>query len=262
MIDNELIKIENISFSYGENEILKNISLSVSKGESISIVGMSGAGKSTLLKSICNLKNSNSKISGKILLDGITNYTFFENNRGRIGFLFQTLSLLPNLTVEKNISFPSKIIGKKNIDKSLFESIINMVGLEKHRNKYISELSGGMKTRVALASVFMTKPEILLLDEPFASLDVAWKYELYKKFFELKNIYQTTEIIVTHDIQESIILSNKVYLLKKNGTLGKSYDINRNDINIENLNNLKQFLKSNNDIYLDIQNEILKDMVN
>lgn len=262
MRDKELIKIENLSFSYGENEILKNISLSVSKQESISIVGMSGAGKSTLLKSICNLKNSNSKISGCILLDGLTNNLFFENKRGKIGFLFQTLSLLPNLTVEKNINFPAKIIDKNNIDKNLFENIINMVGLENDRNKYLFELSGGMKTRVALASVYMTKPEILLLDEPFASLDVAWKYELYRKFFELKNKYLTTEIIVTHDIQESIILSNKVYHLKRNGTFGNTYEINRIDINIENLNDLKQFLKSNNEIYLDIQNEILKEKEN
>jgi ABC-type nitrate/sulfonate/bicarbonate transport system ATPase subunit len=262
MRDKELIKIENLSFSYGENEILNNISLAVFKGESISIVGMSGAGKSTLLKSICNLKNSNSIVSGKILLNSISNNSFLENNRGKIGFLFQTLSLLPNLTVEKNIKFPTKIIDKKNIDKNLFDNIIKMVGLENHRKKYLSELSGGMKTRVALASVYMTKPEILLLDEPFASLDVAWKYELYKKFFELKNEYKTTEIIVTHDIQESIILSNKVYILKRNGTFGKSYEINRDEINIEKLNDLKYFLKSNNETYLDIQNEILKDMEN
>ena len=255
----EIINIENVTFSYGEKEILKDISLSVSEGESICIVGMSGIGKSTLLKLICDLPNSgNQKQTGDIKIKGIENRIYINQNRGKIGFVFQTLSLFPNLTVEENIQLPSRIINK-NVGEADIAAIIERVGLQHDKTKYVHELSGGMRTRVSLAGILLTKPEILLLDEPFSALDVKWKYELYKCFFELKSDYKTTDIIVTHDIQEAIILSDKIYVLKQNGTLSEPYCIDRSTLNIQVEENFKEFLKNNNDTYLNIQEKILKD---
>lgn len=255
----DIIHIENVTFSYGEKEILKNISLSIGEGESISIVGMSGLGKSTLLKLICDLPNSKAqKQTGDIKIRGIDNRIFINRNKGKIGFLFQTLSLFPNLTVEENIQLPSRMINK-NVEKNDLMAIMEMVGLQKDKRKYVYELSGGMRTRVALASILLTKPEILLLDEPFSALDVKWKYELYKCFFELKSDYRTTDIIVTHDIHEAIILSDRVYVLMQSGTLSEPYCIDRSGLNIQVEENFKEFLKNNNETYLNIQEKILKD---
>ena len=148
-----MIKIENLNFSYGEREILKNVSLSISKNESISVVGMSGTGKSTLLKLICDLPNSKNQIqSGSIKIKNIDNLNFIKQNRGKIGFLFQTLSLLPNLTVEENVKFPTQIINN-SIDIVEVETILEKVGLQNDKRKFVYELSGGMKTRTALAKI-------------------------------------------------------------------------------------------------------------
>lgn len=254
-----MVEIKKLSYSYGEKDIIKDLNLNVKNGDTISIVGSSGTGKSTLLKAICNLQKPNDKVYGKILIDGILNNEFLKKRSGELGIMFQNLTLLPNLSVEKNILFTSKILNH-NTDKDLYNEIVSMVGLKEHETKYTSELSGGMKTRVSLASLYMIKPKLLLLDEPFSSLDIGWKYELYKKFFELKNKYKTTEIIVTHDIQEAIILSNKVFILNKNGTFSNSYSIDRLNFDLKKSEDLKVFLKKNNENYLNIQNEILNSM--
>ena len=258
----ECINIENFNFSYGTAKILDRINIAMLEGETTSILGMSGSGKSTLLKSICNLNLNSQNHTGSIKIKGIDNKEFMTSNKGKLSFMFQSLSLMPNLTVENNIKFLAKIIDNNAIDETLYEEIISMVGLTSHKNKYISELSGGMKTRVSLAGIYMTKPEIILFDEPFSSLDIAWKYELYRKFLELKARFNSSEIIVTHDIQEAILLSNKIFILGKNGSIFKTYSIQRDYDNFNSLTDFKKFLKSNNDLYLEIQNEILENLKN
>ncbi len=107
------INIDNFSFSYGTSKILDNIDMEVLNGETTSILGMSGSGKSTLLKSICGLNLGSANHSGSITIDGCDNSTFLQSNKGKLSFMFQTLSLMPNLTVEKNIKFPSKARSPK-----------------------------------------------------------------------------------------------------------------------------------------------------
>jgi sulfonate transport system ATP-binding protein len=220
---------------------------------------MSGSGKTSLLRSICDLRRSEYDIEGRIAINGITNFSFLKKSQGRIGFMFQSSTLLPNLTAKENILLPARIIDGRNVNMKLYQEIVQMVGLVEHETKYPSELSVGMRSRVALAGVYMTTPEILLLDEPFSSLDVAWKYELYQKFFDLKERFKTTIMIVTHDIQEAILLAHRILVLRKDGSLGNTYSIER-DNKLASPLSVKSFLQRHNDKYLDIQNEILSDL--
>ncbi|MCX6318596.1 MAG: ATP-binding cassette domain-containing protein [Bacteroidetes bacterium] len=262
MNQRECINIDKFNFSYGSTQVLDTISINIYKHETTSIIGMSGSGKSTILKSICGLNLNKQNHSGTIKINGIDNKDFMLSNNGKLSIMFQTLSLMPNLNVEENIKFPSKITNNNKIDNNLYDEIISMTGLFSHKEKYISELSGGMKTRVSLAGIYMTKPEIILLDEPFSSLDIAWKYELYLRYFELKKRFEATVIMVTHDIQEAILLSNKIYILGKNGSIFKEYSIKRDIEDFKSLKDFKFFLKSNYDLYLEIQNVILENMRN
>lgn len=258
--DDVKIQIENLYLTFsGNRQVLSGLTFSVRSQECICLVGMSGSGKTSLLRSICDLHRSSYNLDGRIVINDISNVTFLKSSRGKIGFMFQTSTLLPNLTARENILLPASIIDKKNVNMTMYQEIVQMVGLEEHEKKYPSELSVGMRSRVALAGVYMTTPEILLLDEPFSSLDVAWKYELYQKFFDLKERFKTTIMIVTHDIQEAILLSHRILVLKKDGSIGNTYSIER-DNNLVSLHSVKSFLQRHNDTYLDIQNEILSDM--
>lgn len=213
------INIQNLSFSYQDKKILNDISFEVEGGSIVSIVGSSGSGKSTMLKIIAGLigkSNKNIK-SGEVLVNNQDPLDYQKS--GKLSLMFQEANLFPNLLVKENIALPLKI---KNMDNDqVVEKIVSSVGLSKHLNKLPNQLSGGMKTRVALARAFVTKPELLLLDEPFSSLDVAWKNELYTELKELKNKNNTTVVLVTHDVEEAVILSDKIICLSIEGSIIK-----------------------------------------
>lgn len=213
------INIQNLSFSYQDKKILNDISFEVEGGSIVSIVGSSGSGKSTMLKIIAGLigkSNKNIK-SGEVLVNNQDPLDYQKS--GKLSLMFQEANLFPNLLVKENIALPLKI---KNMDNDqVVEKIVSSVGLSKHLNKLPNQLSGGMKTRVALARAFVTKPELLLLDEPFSSLDVAWKNELYTELKELKNKNNTTVVLVTHDVEEAVILSDKIICLGIEGSIIK-----------------------------------------
>ncbi|MHB8336975.1 MAG: ABC transporter ATP-binding protein [Ignavibacteriaceae bacterium] len=213
------LAIENIIFSYTkERKILNDVSFNLGKGETISIVGTSGCGKSTLLRVISGILISDHKyqFSGEVLIDNLTPDEFRKT--GKLSFMFQEPTLMPNLTVKENIELPLSIKKIKNNTK--VDELLNTVGLFEYADYLPKQLSGGMKTRVALARSFITKPELLLLDEPFSDLDIAWKTELYKELNSLKEKYGTTVLLVTHDIEEAITLSNNnILILGQNGTI-------------------------------------------
>ena len=221
-----MIKLENISFGYlPGKEVIRNIRFSVEKGETLAIVGASGSGKSTILRLIAGILPNNSKntYSGDLKIEGKTPINYIKE--GKLAFMFQEPTLFPNLTVEQNIEVPLKI---KNIqDQSKVNDLINIVGLNGFENYLPKDLSGGMKTRVSLARSFTTNPELLLLDEPFSSLDIGWKQNLYTELQNIRINSKVTVLMVTHDIQEAIYLADSIIVLGRNGSIIDNQIINK-----------------------------------
>ncbi|WP_162200426.1 ABC transporter ATP-binding protein [Kordia jejudonensis] len=215
------IKVDNLNYSYTNNKpVLTDISFEYKDTKTIAIVGASGSGKSTLLRL---LSGNITSIKRSILIDTITPK---ENTlNGNIGFMFQEPTLMPNLTVEENVILPLKLKGIKDFDFA--NVLINKVGLTAYKAYLPSELSGGMKTRVALARTFVIKPKLILLDEPFGALDVKWKTTLYRELETLRAEFNATLLIVTHDIQEALLLSNDILVLNSNGKLLEKININK-----------------------------------
>ena len=215
------VKLVNVTFGYNKQEnILKDISFSINSSGSVSIVGPSGCGKSTLLRLICGLLPNPKyhNFSGNIYINDLElmkDKDKWQNlrSKGYIGFMFQDPSLLPYLNVESNIHLPLKIIHDSNGDEDIVSEYVEMTGLVNHKNKFPNQLSGGMKTRVALARTFIAKPKLLLLDEPFSGLDIVWKSTLYEEVKKLKTQTNSTIVLVTHDIFEAIYFSDEIIVL-------------------------------------------------
>ena len=216
---------------------MQNISFDLEKGKTLAIVGASGCGKSTLLRIISGIlpcTNSN-RLQGTILVENQTPDKYRQT--GKLAFMFQEATLMPHLTVKENIELPLKIKG--GIDPKKVNDLIKAVGLEEFANYLPKQLSGGMKTRVALARAFVTEPELLLLDEPFSALDIGWKSDLYKR---LVTLYHTTIIIVTHDVQEAILLADHIIVLNRKGSIQAKFSV-KTDISIENrVNDIASFV--------------------
>ena len=220
------IEICNLNFSYFKlRKVINNISFSVNNGNTLAIVGASGCGKSTLLRLISGLinKNNNNFYTGTITIEGLVPKEY--SKRCETGFMFQEPTLFPNLTVRQNVLLPLQIKHLKSEDEA--DKLIEMVGLNDYQKYLPSILSGGMKTRVSLARTFVTKPKLLLLDEPFSALDIRWRYNLYRELDKLKNEYKPLIIIVTHDIHEALLLSNHIIVFSKNGVILKEMIIDK-----------------------------------
>jgi len=254
-----MIKLDDISFSYTDNQpVLNNISFSQQKGETLGVVGVSGCGKSTLLRIISSILPSDEShdLKGEIQIKGFSPNEYRKT--GNLSFMFQEATLMPNLTVQQNINFPQKIRSIKDRNKTL--DLLKTVGLEKFSDYLPKQLSGGMKTRVALARSFITEPELLLLDEPFSALDIAWKSKLYNELEDLKNRYQTTIVLVTHDIQEALLLCDKIIVLKSNGKIMGEENIQSEMAVEERVSNVSSYLQEvYSRHYIPIQKLIMDD---
>ncbi len=209
------LRFKNVCFFYGKRPVLNKVSFEVRSGSVFAIVGSSGSGKSTILRLIAGLLQENNEniLTGKILIDGKTPLEYQQS--GLLTLMFQSPNLFPNLSVRENISLPLEIMKCSNME--LVDQMLNVVGLSAEHNILPRKLSGGMKTRVALARAFITRPQLLLLDEPFTALDVAWKDALYAELKELSRRFQTTVILVTHDIEEATLLADKILCLGIDG---------------------------------------------
>ena len=199
-----MIKVQNICKSFGSLQVLKNIDLTIRKGEIVSIVGPSGAGKTTLLQIMGTLDKPD---SGMVIFDekDVTKYndrklSDFRNKN--IGFVFQFHQLLPEFTALENTMIPA-LIGKKDRSRSEKEAIyiLELMGLSDRKNHKPAELSGGEKQRVAVARALINNPMIVFADEPSGSLDTENKEELHSLFFKLRDELDQTFVIVTHDTQ-------------------------------------------------------------
>lgn len=199
-----MLKLNNIDFNYGNTEVLNNFSINVKRGERVAIKGPSGCGKSTVLRIIAGLEKVK---KGQVIFNGndITNVPSFKRN---FGFVFQEFALFPFLKVKDNIKFGISHLKKKEIE-ILISEYSRMLNLEDLLNRYPHELSGGQKQRVALARTLVTKPEILLLDEPFSALDQDLKEGVRIYLLEVLKELKITTIIVTHDSEDANVLCNR-----------------------------------------------------
>ena len=197
-----MIDIKNITKSFGSLQVLKGIDLHINKGEIVSIVGPSGAGKTTLLQIIGTLDKPD---SGSIVIDGIdvsnlskAKLSDFRNRH--LGFVFQFHQLLPEFTALENIMIPAFIAGTSQSEaKERAMELLKFMGLEDRASHKPNELSGGEKQRVAVARALVNKPAVILADEPSGSLDSKNKAELHQLFFDLRDKFGQTFVIVTHD---------------------------------------------------------------
>lgn len=218
------LKISDISFSYNKGKkVLNGVSFEVERAKTTCIMGISGSGKSTLLRIIAGFLSDEKKYfySGSISFADKSIDSLRSN--GKLSFMFQEPSLLPNMTVRENISLPLRIIKKFN-DQHI-DTLIESVGLTDSKTKLPNALSGGMKTRTSLARSFSILPDLLLLDEPFSALDIGWKNNLYNELAALKSKYNTTVILVSHDIEEAVKLSDTIIVLGNNGELILNVDV-------------------------------------
>lgn len=203
-----IVEIRNLNMTFESNgntvQALKDINLDIEEGTFISIIGGSGCGKSTLLRIIGGLETN---YEGKVLFEGkkVTN-----PSRDK-GFIFQDHRLLPWLSVRKNIEF--SLPENKKKDNELIMKCLDIVGLSDFVDSYPRELSGGMAQRVAIARALANKPKILLLDEPFGSLDAITKIHLQEQMLKIWKKEKITMIIVTHDIDEAVYLGSKVVIM-------------------------------------------------
>lgn len=197
-----MITLRNITKSFGNLQVLKGIDLHIDKGEVISIVGPSGAGKTTLLQIMGTLDNAD---GGSIVIDGtdVTGLGQKELARFRnkkLGFVFQFHQLLPEFTAIENVMIPAMIGGTSTKEtKKRALDLLDFLGLKDRANHKPSELSGGEKQRVAVARALINNPSVILADEPSGSLDSKNKAELHQLFFDLRDKFGQTFIIVTHD---------------------------------------------------------------
>ncbi len=210
-----MIEIKNIHKSFGQLEVLKGIDLSIKKGEIVSIVGPSGAGKTTLLQIIGTLDKPN---EGEVMING-TNISKLSNNKlsdfrnQHIGFVFQFHQLLPEFTALENIMIPAFIGGvSKSVAKQKAEELLEFMQLKDRAHHKPNELSGGEKQRVAVARALINNPEVILADEPSGSLDSKNKRELHQLFFDLRDKYGQTFVIVTHDEELASITDRTIHL--------------------------------------------------
>ena len=190
-------------------EVLSGVNLSVKDGELVAIVGASGCGKSTLLKLIITLESIS---SGEILLDGEP----VNGPSPKCNMIFQEARLFPWLTVRQNIEFVIPDSVPKEKKKEMVEYYTNLVGLSEFMNAVPNQLSGGMQQRVSIARALATRPQLLLLDEPFGALDAFTRMNMQNEVLRIREQDKTTMIIVTHEIDEAIYLSNRVVIMGKN----------------------------------------------
>ena len=220
-----MIDIKGITKSFGPLHVLKGIDLHINKGEVVSIVGPSGAGKTTLLQIIGTLDKPD---AGEVWVDGINvnglsakKLSDFRNRH--LGFVFQFHQLLPEFTAIENIMIPAFIAGQKTSEaKKRAEELLSFMGLEGRAKHKPNELSGGEKQRVAVARALINNPAVILADEPSGSLDSKNKQELHQLFFDLRDKFGQTFVIVTHDESLAAITDRTIHL--KDGQIVNSIE--------------------------------------
>lgn len=237
-----VLRIRGLSIAFGSNIVLDDFNLALNKGESIVVLGKSGSGKSVLIKCIIGLLQPD---AGEILIFGENvlemNHEQLDQVRARLGFLFQSNALYDSMTVKENLEFPLRRhwikIDQQQVDEMLLEALSN-VGLAHTMNMMPSELSGGMRKRIALARTLILKPEIILYDEPTTGLDPITGKEISDLMVEIADKYQTSSLIISHDMKCVRRTADRIAVLKngKCHALGTYEELKKSSDNL-----VKQF---------------------
>jgi phospholipid/cholesterol/gamma-HCH transport system ATP-binding protein len=238
------VAVEDLHKSFGTQKVLSGVSLSVTRGETLAVLGRSGTGKSVLLRIIIGLEKPD---SGSVRIQGeeITGLTLDQlgSIRKKIGFLFQHAALYDSLSVEQNIAFPL-LHHRREMSRSeradRVKKLLAEVGMEGHLDKMPADISGGMQKRVGLARALILEPEILLLDEPTAGLDPISSAEIDDLVLKLQEQHQMASIVVTHDLHSAKTIANRLALLDKGVVVieGTFEELQKSDIEF-----VKEFLK-------------------
>ena len=205
-----MLELKNIKKSYDGVTILKDISISIENSEIVSILGSSGSGKTTLLNLILGIIKPD---SGYVIFDGKDLTNLPMELRG-FNIVFQDYALFPNLNAYKNITYGLRNYPGRSTQQEV-DSLIDLLDLRQHLDKKIDKLSGGQKQRVALARTMVMKPKILLLDEPLSALDGVIKESIKETIVLIAKYFNLTTIIVTHDPEEALTISDKVLIINK-----------------------------------------------
>ena len=239
----KILSVENLEKSFGDLQVLKDISLEVNHGEIVSIIGSSGSGKSTLLRCINRLETIDSgkiTVDGQIMVSTENGKVQYANNdvlneiRLKTGLVFQNFNLFPHFNVLKNIT--QAPIRVKKVPKDVAEKeamdLLKKLGLENRKDAYPHQLSGGQAQRVAIARALALKPVILFFDEPTSALDVTTQSQIIKEMMELRDKYSTSIMIVTHNLAVALYMADKIIVMKDGEVVDRG---NRDEI----LNNPK-----------------------
>ena len=210
-----IIKLKNISHWYSDNRVLDNLNLEIEKNKITYILGSSGSGKTTILRLIAGLEMPD---EGEIYIQNIkvseANRIIVVPGKRRLGYIFQDLALWPHLTVYENIAFGLKNMNKSEVEGEV-KGILSLFGLNGSLKKFPHQLSGGQQQMVAIARALALKPEILLMDEPLASLDVKSKRKILDYIVSIKERYNLTIVYVTHDHREAFAIADKIVVINE-----------------------------------------------
>ena len=201
------LETQNITMKFGEETIIRDISIAVDRGELVSLLGVSGSGKTTLFNCISGIYQPS---RGRVLLDGVD----ITGTTGHISYMLQKDLLLPYKTIEDNVGLPLLIRGmsKEEARKQASEHFEEF-GLEGTQKKYPKQLSGGMRQRAALLRTYLFSDNVALLDEPFSALDTITKGKIHKWYLDVMEKINLTTVFITHDINEAILLSDRIYIM-------------------------------------------------
>ncbi len=249
------LKVSDVSFSYDNiTTVIDGINIELNENELVCILGTSGCGKTTLFNVISGLRVPQ---KGRVILNGKD----ITGSPGHISYMLQKDLLLPYRTIEDNVSLPLLIKGEKKKDaRQKVQDYFEKFGLQGTQKKYPSELSGGMRQRAALLRTYMFSKDVALLDEPFSALDTLTKSDLHSWYLDVMDKIRLSTLFITHDIDEAILLSDRIYLLKgKPGKISDEITIKEPKPRRKDFNLTKEFLEYKREILAKLYNSRFAD---